>query len=130
MPRVKLTPEQRKINKKEADRKYREANKEHYKAYYEANKDKIYESRKERLKVYGKKRRQSKKLDNLFIVYCLPYTDIPYCGITNRPDIRMIEHGTVGNDTTDWFILQVCNTRDEALKIESEYHKKGYLGAK
>lgn len=145
MKRIKLTEEQKKANKKARMKIWREANKERLskygKDYREANKDSLTDKRKtytesnkdkisQYCKTYNKTYVKSQKLKGLYIVYCLPNETIAYAGITNRPNIRMIEHRCNGRNTSDWFILQVCKTREEALKIESEYHKIGYSGAK
>ena len=101
----------------------KESKRENRIKYTKANKEKI--SRKQLAF------RLSKTLKDIHIVYCIPSTDIPYCGVTNQPYFRMQHHrNTYNRDTSEWFILQVCNTREEALKIESEYHKIGYSGAK
>ena len=60
-----------------------------------------------------------------YIVYCLPNEEVPYCGKTNQPKIRMAKHK---RDTSDWFILGVCKTEDEAMSLERSYHDKGYGG--
>ena len=53
-----------------------------------------------------------------------------YAGVTDNPYYRMQKHKTDGNNTDEWFVLQVCETRKEALIIEAEYHNKGYAGKK
>ena len=62
-----------------------------------------------------------------WIVYCLPAEH--YCGITNRPYARMLEHKGK-RDTEGWFVLEICYTKEEARAKELEYHKKGYEGRK
>ena len=98
---------------------YNDANQDKRKAYREANIDK------------SKAWYESHRLTH-HIVYCLPYYDkhgyMAYAGVTDIPYNRMNQHNHGGNSTEDWFILQVCETREEAEKIESEYHKKGYAG--
>ena len=117
---------------------YGQANKEaiaiYRKAYNEANKDKAktrYQDNRESILIKQKTYEESYRLTH-HIVYCLPYYDqhgyMAYAGVTSNPYKRMKRHKQVGNNTEDWFILQICETRKEALKIEAEYHKKGYAG--
>ena len=115
--------EAKKEKKKAYNKAYKEANKEKLKAYYENNKEKIDN--------YYKAYRESKKL-NVHIVYCLPYYDqkgfMAYAGVTNQPHHRMVNHKREGRNTEDWFVLQICSTKEEALIIERQYHGKGYGG--
>ena len=115
----KYTEEQREAAR-ERTRIYRENNKDKIQAYREANKDEIAK--------YLKNKYDSGKLNNLYIVYCLPNTENIYCGYTQNPKERMKRHRTAGRNTSEWFVLQVCETRDEALRVEAEYHKLGYGG--
>ena len=123
---------------------YRKANKESIsikkKAYYEANRESIlvkknayYLDNIEAVAIRNKTNYESHRLTH-HIVYCLPYYDkhgyMSYAGVTDAPNNRMLKHENVGNNIDDWFILQVCETRQEALKIEAEYHEKGYAGKK
>ncbi len=154
--RKRLTEEERKANKRASDKRYREANKERIsksfkeyykankermnlqsKAYREDNKDKVREydikykkANKQYHKEYKRAYHESKRLKDIHIVYCLPNTDIPYAGVTKRPDLRMQQHRSLTKrDTSDWFVLKVCKTREEAFEVEREYHEKGYDGA-
>ena len=66
-----------------------------------------------------------------FIVYgIMGYNEAGYnyCGQTNQPKIRMTEHKTFGKDISEWMILDICQTREEALAIEAQYHDQGYYG--
>ena len=135
------------------NKEYYEANKKtlniKQKAYNKANKEAIKikkkayhkENREARLikqKIYNDANRDKKKANyeshrlSHYIVYCLPYYDkyeyMAYAGVTDNPHNRMPNHKRDGNNTEDWFILQICETRKEALIIEAEYHNKGYAG--
>jgi len=123
----------------ETNKKYVEANKEKIvkrsKEYYKDNLEMYKESnRKYNIENRAKKQEYYRKYYKqnalgFYVVYCLPNTDVAYCGISQNPTFRMTQHRTNGNDTTDWFILQVCETKAEALEIEKAYHKQGYDGA-
>jgi hypothetical protein len=136
---------------------YRKANKEaiaiKMKAHYQANKESILikqktydeanreailiknkaydEANKESISIYKKARYESRRLPH-HIVYCLPKYNkhgyVKYAGVTDVPCNRMNHHKHSGNNTDEWFVLHECETREEALKIEAEYHKKGYAG--
>ena len=95
--------------------------KEQSKEYYKENKERLLKG----VKAYH----ESLKLP-FVIVYCLPNNDTPYAGVTRNPKKRMYRHkqGCVIRDTSEWFILDICETREEALKLEAEYHSKGYAG--
>mgnify|MGYP003638500695 CR=1 FL=1 len=72
----------------------------------------------------------SKKL-KYHIVYALPNfnnTNEVYCGVTQNPYHRFIRHNGAGNNTENWFILDVVETKKEAMAIERSYHNKGYKG--
>tara|TARA_R110000796_G_scaffold214939_2_gene330969 strand:+ start:75 stop:665 length:591 start_codon:yes stop_codon:yes gene_type:complete len=124
------------------DKAYYEANRESIlirtKAYSESNKEAIAikkkayaEANKEKIAIRMKTYYEAQRLTH-HIVYCLPYYDqhghMAYAGVTDNPTWRMISHNSSGKNTDDWFILQVCNTREEALRVEAEYHSKGYAG--
>ena len=121
---------------------YNKANKEaiaiQRKAHYQANKESIairdkirYEANKESIAIQNKTNYETKRLPH-HIVYCLPHYNkhgyVKYAGVTDNPYYRMRVHKYDGNNTDEWFVLQVCETREEAFKIEREYHKKGYAG--
>lgn len=40
----------------------------------------------------------------------------------------MRDHRYNGMDTSDWFILQVCNSDSEARDVQRAYHEQGYDG--
>ena len=70
-----------------------------------------------------------------YIVYCIPNEFPPYCGMTNRPLRRMEEHRyyndrDLGPEGDEWYVLNVCETRAEALAKEREYHLQGFGGMK
>ena len=117
---------------------YSKANKEsiaiYQKAHYQANRESLLinqraynEANKDERKAY----KESKRLHH-HIVYCLPnykkHGYIKYAGVTNIPYNRMIQHKSEGKNTDEWFVLHECDTREEAEKIEAEYHEKGYAG--
>lgn len=118
--RVRVFTEEQKANKRAYDKIYRAKNKEKIKAYRELNKEAI---KSQVLAKYN-----SRKLQGLYVVYCLPNTDIAYAGVTSQPITRMKRHRTAGRNTSDWFILQVCKTKAEALEVEAMYHELGYDG--
>jgi len=150
MRRKLLTDEEKKESRKNASKKWRLKNKEYIKKYNKDNKEHIslqrkmyYKDNKDKLIAYSKDYRvnneqktkkavedyrNSLKLYSLHIVYCLPNNDNPYVGVTNQPRTRMLVHDSQGNDTSDWFVLKVCESRREALDIEKEYHSLGFAG--
>ena len=145
MGRKKKTEEQKKEWRAAYNKKRYEANKEKLaaigKVYREANKEKIKACRdvrdKEKLKAQREaneekfRANRDTKILPYYIVYALPNfnsTDEVYCGQTNQPIHRMNGHKCKGNDTSEWFILDICSTREEALVIEAQYHDQGYKG--
>ena len=98
----------------------KEERKEYNRLYSLANKDKSA--------AYQKKRRANLTLP-FYIVYCLPNENPPYCSKTNRPHSNIHRHEADGKDTSDWFILDVCNSSREALDKKKSYHNIGYGGA-
>ena len=146
--RKELTEEQKKAKLKAYSKAWRESNREALKikrkTYRKANKEAIatrektyhkayYESNKEALIIKSKAYYESKRLPH-HIVYCLPnYNNhgyVKYVGVTDNPNYRMQLHNYRGNNTDDWFVLQACETRQEAEEVEAEYHEKGYAGKK
>ena len=96
-----------KEDKREYDKKYREANKEKLAAQDEAWKE-------------------SKK-DGLYTVYHLVNEN--YVGQTNSLYFRLNNHkSNHGRDISNVQILGKYKTREEAKAVEAEYHSKGYLG--
>jgi len=79
-----------------------------------------------RKKVYTDKKAwaDSKKLDYR-IVYLLING---YVGSTNNPYMRMAKHKSVGNPHANYKVLFASYNEKEALRVEREYHKDGYLG--
>jgi hypothetical protein len=150
MERKLLTDEEKKESRKNAQKKWRLKNKEYIKKYREDNKEHIssqrkvyYKDNKDKLLAYTRdyrvkneqktkksveRYRNSLKLHGLHIVYCLPNNNNPYVGVTNQPRTRMLEHNSKGNDTSDWFVLRVCESRRDALDIEKDYHSLGFAG--
>ena len=58
-----------------------------------------------------------------YIVYLLPnHTEYGYVGVTSNPYNRMSNHKHNGRDTTDWMILSIKKTKEEALELERLLH--------
>ena len=119
-------------------RAYYRANKDNRKDYLETNKDRIgkrgkayREINRGSIAAQGKVYRESKKLP-YNVVYCIPNYDNKgnnYAGVTNRPDIRIKDHKSLGKlNTGNWYELDRIVDRAEAEAKESEYHKLGYHG--
>jgi hypothetical protein len=115
----------------------KEATRQVKKRYAENNKDKI----KQRQRLANKKFRENNKekcnlayrewykngKDGKWRVYLLP--NIMYVGQTSTSIVvRMNNHKYIGNDTTDYIILHICNTKQEALQLEKIYHDIGFNG--
>tara|TARA_R100000951_G_scaffold93161_2_gene81692 strand:- start:469 stop:828 length:360 start_codon:yes stop_codon:yes gene_type:complete len=106
--------------------------KEYNKAYRTANREKrrLYSleyNRKNREKLIAKKKAvYYAKILPYYVVYVLP--DTHYCGMTNNPQNRMYKHKSMNRNTDDWFVLDICKTKKEALIVEREYHNQGYNG--
>ena len=88
---------------REASRKWREANKNYQKEFYESRKQEYYS------------------------VYTLPYANY-YVGYTKGLQHRMDGHKTRGNDTTDYIVLHKTSTAKEAKEYEKIYHDIGFPG--
>ena len=113
-----LTKEER----REYNKKWRLENADYNKKWRATNKDKVEANR-----LAAKDR----KTLLYYIVYCLPnHIEGPYAGMTNQPYMRMTDHKRLGRDTSEWFILDVCLTKEEAKKSEDAYHDQGYRGAR
>tara|TARA_R110000823_G_C15518202_1_gene455249 strand:+ start:80 stop:382 length:303 start_codon:yes stop_codon:yes gene_type:complete len=81
-----------------------------------------------RKKVFGSKQayNDSKKL-GYRLVYLL---DNGYVGSTSNPYMRMAKHKSLGVNPSDSYdVLFASYDASEALRVEREYHKDGYLGA-
>ena len=102
--------------KKAYNKKWRAENAESIKAYRDGRKEKSYaEGKANRLKY----------ITPFYIVYCLMNGRV---GITNNPYNRMSNHKSKGRDVKDWFILDICNTKEEAIATERQYHREGASG--
>lgn len=86
--------------------------------YKKRNREQINEYRRERYQKF---------VCDYFVVYCIPDADY-YVGYTNSPHHRMESHRAKGRDTDEWFILDICMTKEEAILKEREYHNQGYAG--
>ena len=103
-------------------------------AYYKKNKEKIIarnevwrKANQDRVNAKNKLYLDSKK-DGLYTVYFLPKEN--YVGQTHNLYKRLIEHRyTKNRDTTGVEVLGKYKTREQAMKVEADYHSKGYLGA-
>jgi hypothetical protein len=62
-------------------------------------------------------------------VYMLPNFDY-YVGQTKAIKPRMYSHKQLGRDCTDYIILHVCDTLEDAIAYEKIYHQLGFPGSK
>ena len=69
---------------------------------------------------------RAKKDHTFFVVYCLP--DHNYVGYTISTYRRMLQHEQRGKSTDEWFVLDICKTKAEAIQLEKRYHSLGYEG--
>ncbi len=66
------------------------------------------------------------KTNNKFVVYLLENNN--YVGTTQNINYRKAVHKHYGKDINAFKVLHECKTRDEALKLEKQYHQMGYEG--
>tara|TARA_R110002124_G_scaffold105653_1_gene256829 strand:- start:58 stop:417 length:360 start_codon:yes stop_codon:yes gene_type:complete len=112
----------KKEEKKEYDRKYYQANKEKRIVQSKVN----YQANKEKILAQTKAAYESKK-DGFYTVYLLVNEN--YVGQTHNLYTRLIAHKSRhGRDVSNVQILGKYKTREKAIKVESAYHSKGYLG--
>ena len=126
-----------KEERKEYNRKHYQDNKEKKAAYNKAwnlkNKEKkaAYskfhnEANKEKKAVQKKAWIEDKK-DGLYTVYLIVNGN--YVGQTDNLYARLATHKSKHKrDVSNIQILGKYKTREEAMKVEAEYHSKGYLG--
>ena len=121
---------------KEYTKQWKLDNKEHLKEYRKQwcldNKEKVKEYNKQLYlanKEYWKDRYENIVKTNDYRVYVLPNSNY-YVGYTSVETERMNQHRFKGNDTTDYMILHIFDTKEEALWYESIYHKLGFPGKK
>jgi len=107
--------------KKEYNRKWREANRE----YANLHNEQYRKDNKEKLAALNKSNYESKK-DGLFTVYLLPKEN--YVGQTTSLYSRTINHKRIGRDVSDVQIIGKYKTIEEAKTVESYYHQMGYKG--
>jgi hypothetical protein len=97
--------------------------------YYEYSKKsalKYYYSNKEQLNIKNKQRYESKK-DGFYTVYNVVKDN--YVGTTTILPYRKYGHkNQLGLDISEYEILGVYSTLEEALVLEDSYHKKGFNG--
>ena len=78
------------------------------------------------------KRFHKSKEDKYHRVYLLPnytiFSPLGYVGITDNVYARMCWHKGRGRDITNYTILEITKSRDEALRLEKKYHDMGYDG--
>ena len=88
---------------------------------------------KELHKKASKAHRQSTRLPHN-VVYCIPnYNGVGgnYVGVTNNLYNRMATHKSLGKlNTAEYIILDEIVDRSFAESIESQYHDRGYHGAR
>ena len=115
-----------KEEKREYNKKYREANKEklsaNKKVYDKANKEKIaaYQI------VYNKDYREAQK-DGYYTVYYLK--EEHYVGMTSHLYYRLAHHKSNYNrHIEDVEVIGKYETKEGALRVEAALHSMGYLG--
>ena len=106
-------------SRKEINRDYELKNKEKRKQWKLDNRDKI-------------RNHELKRYENItktgdYRVYVLPNANY-YVGQTSVEKSRMSVHKCNGKNTTDYEILHVCDTKEEALWFEAVYHDLGFDG--
>jgi hypothetical protein len=111
-------PFKKKEEKREYDKKYREANKEKIaargKLWREANKE------------YSKAWNESKK-DGLYTVYYLK--EEHYAGMTSNLTYRLYEHKSEHSRHIEYVeVIGKYKTKAEAIRVEAALHAMGYNG--
>ena len=114
----------------------KEARREYDKAYYKSEegreKIRIYQEANKKEIVKLKQDWYTARTLPYNVIYCIPNYDGlggNYCGVTNSPKFRMINHSNTGKlNTDDWFILDIKVDRAEAEASESAFHSQGYHG--
>jgi uncharacterized protein YeeX (DUF496 family) len=115
------SPEAKESTRK-ADARYLEKNRDKKREYQKLR----YQKDKEKIKSYQRDYYKNAK-DGKWRVYLLP--NIMYVGQTGMSIIqRMYRHKDYNNDTTDYMVLHVCDTKQEALQLEKIYHDIGFKG--
>jgi hypothetical protein len=115
-------PFKNKEEKRAYDKAYRAKNREsrlaYAKKYREANKDRVNAQKREWAEA---------KKDGLIRVYMLTGG---YVGVTNSLYNRMRQHrNSYNRDASNYIVLHECETREQALRLESVYHSLGFKGA-
>ena len=72
--------------------------------------------------------RVAKRKDGLHYVYLLK--DEHYIGVTDDLYMRFFRHKTYGRNTDNYRIMFSSPDRKEAERIETQYHRMGFFGAK
>ena len=126
---MRMSEEERKRRANEWAKKNYHANKEKAREYYK----KYNEANKEKNSIRFKEWSDNEKIEES-IVYQLPnynrYGYKSYVGVTSNPSKRRRDHKHLGNNIEGFVILGEYKTREEALKIEANYHSKGHAGKK
>ena len=106
----------RRLQVRESARRFREKHRE------KVNEDarRFREKNREKIKEY----KMSKK--HKPIVYILPAE--MYVGVTEYLERRISQHKHYGKDVSGFKIISEHETREDALKVEKQYHIKGYNG--
>lgn len=99
---------------------WRDKNQKHLKEYRDENKEKI-------TKLVQNWR--EKEHSGTFKVYILPNAKF-YVGYTKALKPRMYRHKQQGRDCSDYIVLHVCDTKEDALAYEKIYHDLGLPGGK
>jgi predicted GIY-YIG superfamily endonuclease len=107
------------------------SSKEAQRDYYQKNKERLQQKRREsyrkrRLKELESANRRRRENIHRPLVYLLPKED--YVGTTSNLKNRLSVHKSKGRNTGGWIILAEFEDRAEALKLESFYHNIGYNG--
>ena len=152
---MKTKEELKKEKKKAYNKAWEDKNPDYHKAWYDKNKDSegYKEENKARCKAwrdknpdkvkayskawelanpdYAKTYTEAIKLQ-FYVVYTIDNYDGKgnnYCGVTSRPDRRMVEHRFDGKlNVDDYSIVEAQVEKADALAIEREYHSRGYHG--
>ena len=105
-------------------KKNKEKTKELQKNWVEKNKEHVRNYQKDWVRNWVEKEH-----NGTFKVYMLPNADY-YVGYTKAIKPRMARHKQTGKDCSDYIVLHICDTKEEALEYEAIYHSIGLPGGK